>query len=284
MAGHTSTLRYDNPSSVYAQAPNTLELADCYFYHTMDVPGHGLVTGEWDLRGVEHQYLGGLGFSGRRVLELGPASGHLTCYMERQGAEVIAYDLSEDFSWDTVPFSGLDLETLDTARRQHIRRLNNGLWFNLAANNSAAKVVYGTAYTVPDAIGMVDTAVFSSVLLHLRDPFLALQTALRLTTRTAVVTDVYPAADLPRVAHLVDGPAPRGYETYPLAELGEPKMDFLPRPQDRAPADTWWHLTPAVVQRFLGVLGFAQTEVTYHFAPYGDRRTLLYTVVGNRQR
>jgi hypothetical protein len=267
---------------IYATPRVVNDVSECYFYHTMDIPGHGLVKGEWDLRGDEHRYLGGVDFYGKRVLELGAASGFLTMYMERQGAEVVAYDLSEDHPWDVVPFAGTDFDRYDEIRREHVRKLNNGFWLNHAANDSKAQVVYGTVYTVPDEIGPVDIATFASILLHLRDPFLALQTALRLVRETVIVTDVYPASEYHLVADLVTGPEPAGSDPAPLAQIGDPKMTFLPQYWDHAYGDTWWHLSPAVIQRFIGVLGFERTEVSYHYALAGTQRTLLYTVVGHR--
>lgn len=250
----------------------------------MEIPGHGSVTGEWDLRGDEFAYLGGVALAGKRVLELGAASGFLTVHMERQGAEVVAYDLSEDFSWDVVPFASLDAAAADTARRSLLRKINDGFWLNHKAHGLKAKVVRGTVYTVPEEIGEVDVATFGSILLHLRDPFLALQTSLRLVRDTVIVTDVYPASEYHRVGDIVDAPAPPDGQTAPLPEaaLGEPKMTFLPQYWDRAYADTWWHMSPATIQRFLGVLGFEKTEVTYHHAMAGGHRTLLYTIVGRR--
>ena len=47
-----------------------------------------------DLRGREDSYLGRYDFNGKRVLEFGPANGGLTFWMEQQGAEVVALDLS----------------------------------------------------------------------------------------------------------------------------------------------------------------------------------------------
>lgn len=270
----------------YASPRTVTDLADCYFYHSMDIPGHGEVTGEWDLRGDEYRYLGGVDLAGKRVLELGAASGFLTVHMERQGAEVVAYDLSEEHSWDVVPFAGADVERYDQRRRDHLRKINNGFWLNHAANGLSAKLVHGTVYTVPAEIGEVDVATFASILLHLRDPFLALQTSLRLVTDTVIVTDVYPASEYHRVADLVDAPDPAERTLTPLpdAALGEPKATFLPQHWDRAYADTWWHMAPAAIQRYLGVLGFEKTEVTYHHALAGGRRVLLYTVVGHRVR
>ena len=43
------------------------------------------------------------------------------------------------------------------------------------ANNSSANVMYGTVYQIPEAIGRFDVGTLGSILLHLRDPFLAMQ-------------------------------------------------------------------------------------------------------------
>ncbi|AHH93456.1 hypothetical protein GCM10010174_31990 [Kutzneria viridogrisea] len=271
-------------SGIYQEPREVTDISDCYFYHTMDIPGHGTVEGEWDLRGKEYQYLGGVDFAGKRVLELGPASGFLTTYMESRGAEVVVRDLSEDFSWDTVPFAGMDYAEADENRRSHLRKLNNGFWLNHAANKSRAKVTYGTIYTVPEEIGPVDIATFASILLHVRDPFAALHSASKLVTDKIIVTDLYPTTDFHLVPNIVDAQGPQGEETATLTALGEAKMVFLPRHEDQAYADTWWMMSPAIIQRFLGVLGFEKTEVTYHHAPARGHRTFLYTVVGHRTR
>lgn len=62
----------------------------------MDIPGYGGVEGEWDLRKGVKEYLGNVDFKGKRVLEIGTASGFLCFYMEGQGAEVVAYDLQRN--------------------------------------------------------------------------------------------------------------------------------------------------------------------------------------------
>src|SRR5262245_36618662 len=77
----------------YAVPRTVTDPADCYFYHTMEIPGHGLVEGEWDLRPGVEAYLGGIDFRGKRVLEVGTASGFLCFQMEARGAEVVAFDL-----------------------------------------------------------------------------------------------------------------------------------------------------------------------------------------------
>src|SRR5262249_47083940 len=80
-AKDTSALSNDetrmDSETPYASPRTVTDLADCYFYHTLELPGYGLVEGEWDLRAGAEAYLGGVDFRGRRVLEVGPASGFL---------------------------------------------------------------------------------------------------------------------------------------------------------------------------------------------------------------
>src|ERR1700720_3412541 len=116
-------------------------------------------------------------------------------------------------------------------------------------------------------IGPVDISVFGNILLHLRDPFLALYNALRLTRSTVIVTDV-----LSRRDH---------YQSL-FGLLRRPSQRFLPDFRSGQPRDTWWLLTPEAIIQFLGVLGFEETVLTYHRQPYlGDPRRL-FTVVGRR--
>lgn len=272
------------PDRLYATPRAVAGPEECHFYHAMDIPGHGAMEGEWDLRGKEFHYLGGTDVRGKRVLEFGAASGFLTTYLERSGADVVAYDLSENYSWDIVPFDGVDHQRYDARRKEHMRRLNNGFWLNHTAQGLRAKLVHGTVYDVPAAIGKVDISTFCAILLHLRDPFLALQNAARLTAEKIIVTEAYPAADYHLIPDVLAAPDPKGTELAELSALGDPRMVFLPQHWDKAYPDTWWHLSPAVVQRFLGVLGFERTEVTYHFAPGRGHRTLLHTVVGQRTK
>jgi hypothetical protein len=127
-------------------------------------------------------------------------------------------------------------------------------------------MVYGTVYDVPQEIGPVDVAVFGSILLHLRDPFLALQSALRMTTETVVVAEgIYRSHIMP----ILLGPFK------PIAVL-------LPDARKVSPRDSWWALPPNTVVQFLRVLGFQSTHITYHSQRYKGKRAYLYTVVGRR--
>ena len=70
----------------------------------MDLPGFGVIPGEWDLRGRTDQYLDNYLFGGKRVLEVGPASGFLTFEMEARGATVVCLEVSDETAWDFVPY------------------------------------------------------------------------------------------------------------------------------------------------------------------------------------
>ena len=128
----------DPGSAVFAERTDVPARADCYFYHTMEVPGHGLIAGEWDLRDGVDAYLGHEPVAGKRVLELGTASGFLCYEMEKRGAEVIAYDLSPATPWDIVPYRKLDLEAVTALRSRHIAAINNAWWLGHQAFGSSS--------------------------------------------------------------------------------------------------------------------------------------------------
>jgi hypothetical protein len=250
----------------YAPERTVTSLNECWFYHVMELPGHGEVPGQWDLRNGVDAYLGHVSVAGKRILEVGTASGFLCFEMEKRGAEVIAYDLSENELWDIVPFDGKVTEDNAQRARRMIKKLNNSWWFARNILKSKANVVYGSVYDIPIEIGEVDISTFGCILLHLRDPFLALQRAAAITTRTMIVTD------------LVWGGSP---ETIP-------DISFYPDPdQDkRGQAETWWHFSPSLISRYLKILGFRNTEISYHQQIHqgidGPAKLNLFTVVGNR--
>jgi hypothetical protein len=259
--------RTGEPASPYAEPVAVASLSECYYYHTMDVPGHGVVEGEWDLRAGADAYLGHEPVGGKRVLELGTASGFLCFEMERRGAEVVAYDLGPGDPWDVVPFGGPERARAVLAERgEHIARINKSWWFNHRAFGSRARVVYGTVYAIPRSIGAVDVATFGAILLHLRDPFLALQRAAELAPHTIVVTELARRS----LRAPVEGAARR---RSPL---------FLPDAARGEPVDGWWSFTPQAVSNMLGVLGYRTERVVRHHQLYRQRRTPMFTVVARR--
>lgn len=168
------------PQDFFASPPSHVpQIADCSFYHVMNLPGHSIVGEQWDLRGRVEDYLGHVSLGGKRVLEIGPASGFLTVEMERLGATVVAVDVQEGPGWDYVPYPAAAFDSFLPARKLLLRQLRNSFWLVHHLFHSQAKVWYGDTYQMPDALGHFDVAVIAAVLLHKRSPVALLEQCAR---------------------------------------------------------------------------------------------------------
>ena len=212
------------------------DVADCYFYHTMELPGRGVIEGrDWDLRGRVDEYLGNVDFAGQRVLEIGPASGFLTFEMEKRGADVISVEVTDEHGWDFVPYPDARLEEVFGPRRIVMQQLKNSYWFSHAALQSKAKVYYGDAYNLPAALGEFDIAVMGAVLLHCRDPLRIVEQCGKRAKSLIIVDKFHP--DL---------------EGAPVCRLAPTPENFL--------WHTWWHFSTQFFTQFLAVMGFTASE------------------------
>lgn len=252
----------------YAPERNIDDPADCYFYHSMTIPEHGEVVGQWDLRGQESVYLGGVALANREVLEIGTASGFIGHWMDAQGAKVTSFDLDENQAWDIVPFSHHNQERMIAGRKNAVRQINNSWWFARKRMKSKARMIYGNVYNLDRHEKTYDLVTVNSVLLHLQNPFQALTQAAARSHNQIVVTDVAQRQFLG-----TDG----------QAAPGQLSMHFIPRVRNKGPIDTWWIVPEQLAREFLGILGFQTVELTYHrqrFLP--DEDWFMYTLVGTR--
>jgi hypothetical protein len=136
----------DSDETLYATPRKVTDAADCDFYHVMEIPGYGPTTGGmWDLRGDTAGYLGNVDLAGKRVLEIGPASGYLTFYMESQGAEVVSVELPLDHPWDVVPDASLDLPAFVDEVKSGIEAVRNAYWSRTSASGARRKSTTGTS-------------------------------------------------------------------------------------------------------------------------------------------
>jgi hypothetical protein len=201
--------------------------------------------------------------------------------MEKMGADLIGYDLSEKDSWDIVPYGGAITEEQLQDRRKTLREINNAWWMGHELFKSKARVSYGTVYNIPQEIGPVDVSTFGCILLHLRDPFLALQKAASLTKETIIVTD-WPRnfANIIRFPFLPNIIRKKIANQFLFAPL------FLPDPDKNGPWDAWWSLTPELIARYLRILGFSKISVSYNKQKYTPfpKPVKLFTVVGTREK
>jgi hypothetical protein len=205
--------------------------AQCQFYHKMFVPGHGEVGGQWDLRPCIKEYLGNYDFAGKRALDVGAAAGFLSFEMERQGAEVVSFDMESGAKWDVVPQKKVRADPAGYMRMlvEGDRKLKNAYWFAHARLQSKAQVFYGDIYTLPQALGHFDVAVMAMIISHLREPFQAMYSVSQLCDTLIVTNPVYPGK----------------------AALAS----FVPTVENGI-AEAWWIPTAKCFRHMLEVIGF----------------------------
>lgn len=222
-----------------------VSLQDCYFYHRVRLKDGRVIDGTWNLLDGEEEYLGSVPLAGRRVLELGPATGWLTTWMEQQGAKVVGFDLGFDLAPDLIPLPGLDLDQTRRDQVAFLCRVQNAWWFLHREYGLSAQAVYGSIYDLPADIGRFDVSIFGSILLHLRDPFLALYQAALRTDEAIVIVE-------PLVAD--------------KREVDQPLSRW--NPTRGANPNGWWTFSPGLFTDMLAILGFPDSTVTYHRQPF----------------
>jgi SAM-dependent methyltransferase len=225
---------------MYATPQKVTDIRDCSFYHVMDIPGHGRVGGEWDLRDGVDAYLGRATFKGQRVLEIGPASGFLTFEMERRGASVVSVEVPDDLPSDYVPYPAGRMAPIYPKRRESMRRLKSAYWFGHALNGSSAQLFEGNVYDLPPELGRFDLGLMASVLLHCHSPLKIIEQCARFTDQI-IITDLFS----------------------PELE-GNPDCRLLPTAENFV-WHTWWSFSTTFFTQFLGAMGFTTQTVSRHF-------------------
>lgn len=253
------------PGVIFAPARHIESVDDCYFYHTMELPGFGVVKGQWDLRGKFDDYIGHVDVRGKSVLDIGTANGFLSFEAERRGASrVVSFDMSDVRQQSFVPFGNKeparDSESFLTEYGKWIDRWKNGYWLCHRLFQSRAEVFYGDVHELPLELGTFDVTIVGSVLEHLRDPVRALQSIIRLTGKTLILVT-------------------------PVLDNEEPIARFAPRQSDPEHDYTWWIYSIGLYRELLGILGFTISRVTtaeYRYE-HEQRAAPLTTLVAQRR-
>lgn len=248
--------------SLFARPRLVMNPDNCSFYHTLDLPGHGTVPGFWDIRGKESQYLGEVVFKDKRVLEIGPATGQLSFFMEAQEAEVVSLEADDgyasEFFWDVDESVPHDLEEMIELNREHMQKVKNSYWFCHRALASKAKVHYGSAYSVPGELGRFDISVLACVLLHNKNPLLILENCARITQEKMIIV-----------------------EPFRETQFAQSSAEFLPT-NDGGGWKTWWGFSPKFFIDVLRSMGFTHSRVTFHTQECFGKPADLFTVVASR--
>jgi len=166
---------------IYADPIEVKEEDEKFFYHTVEVPGKGVISGNWNLRPYLDDYLGkNFNYQGKRVIDVGAASGFLSFEMEKRGAEVVSFDMQTGAQWDIVPAFGRDVKEVLENKVQNDQKLKNAYWYLYKRLNSKIKVFYGDIYDLPEELGRFDVGFFGAIISHLMNPFKALYSVSRL--------------------------------------------------------------------------------------------------------
>jgi SAM-dependent methyltransferase len=226
-------------ADLFAHARQVDDIADCEFYHTMELPDIGIVEGQWDLRGRLQDYLAGVNVSGKRVFDVGAASGFLSFEMEKAGADVVSMDADDADRIAMLPFhnSLYSTDRSEWRRRTNafLERLKNSYWLAHRLYGSRNAVFYGDVYDVPEALGKFDVVVVGQLLVHLRDPITALASVSRRCSDTLILAEGMVDSD-ERIARF-----------HARADVG--------------PEWIWWQYSTGLYRELMGILGFEVVRV-----------------------
>ena len=251
-------------TTIRAKSRHVENPADCFFYHTMDLPGLGEVKGHWDLRGRFNEYIGGVSLAGKSVIDIGTATGFLSFEAEKMGAaRVLSFDIGDPRQQAFLPFKD-KLYSRYPARwaekyGAEIEQWKNAYWLCHRLLDSKAEVYYGDIYELPGELGQFDVAIVGSVLEHLSDQISALASIARLTKEAMVIVSpmLETAERIARFGALAD----------------HPENDF-----------TWWIYSQGVYREVLKMLGFSITGLTKadYYYHHGERLETRHTIVAAR--
>jgi tRNA (mo5U34)-methyltransferase len=218
------------------------------WYHTMEL-APGVVTPGWfDLRKTVDRYPWP-DLTGKRCLDIGTFDGYLAFEMERRGAaEVVALDV-ENYHQIDWPARHRERAPVEL-ERTHGKERGRGFAIASEAYGSNVKRVTLPVYDLsPDRVGMFDLIMCGSILMHLRDPILALERMRTVCSGQLLATE--------------------GIDPY--LTMMHPKLPVL---QVRGGRDEWTTCNKAGLLRLIHVAGFKVEKVSKPYAlGYGPGHT-----------
>jgi SAM-dependent methyltransferase len=250
ISGTTNNVKGVKMASMeYASPVHVTDVNQCDFYHTIDLPTIGEIKGQWDLRKNIVTYLGGLDFKGKTCLDVGTASGYLTFEMEKRGGIVTSFDADDASRYHFLPFRNslytTNHELWARQTNEWLGRLHNSYWLCHRLLKSMAKVFYGDVYALPIELGPFDVVMVGQIMIHLRDPILALTSIAGLCADTLIIAEG-------------------------MLDTDDTIAKFHARASTGGPEWLWWQYSRGMWREILAILGF---EVT---AMLTDRYTCLH--------
>ena len=219
------------------------------WYHSIEL-GPGEVTPGWfDTRAAAAKVPLPASLAGKRCLDVGTWDGFWAFEMEKRGAaEVVAIDIDDPDAWDWPPRERLQEQRHALQVLAAVKGRGEG--FRIAHQRLGSRVERQplSVYDLdPTTIGHFDVVFLGSLLLHLRDPILALERLRSVCAGIAVIADtveLVPSLRYPRT---------------PVARL-----DGRDRPW-------WWQPNRAALLRMIESAGFTIEKASQvYFVPLGE--------------
>jgi hypothetical protein len=208
-----------------------------YWYHTMKFPDGEIIKGHTTIKDF-NEYIGGYELKGKKVLDVGTASGYLAFNAEQAGAIVTGLDAASMEEFRFFPFPGSqhfdDVQEFRRAWTEHnLIPIKTAWWHSWHKFNSKAKCTYtplSELYEWPEK--MFDVVMAGAIVEHLSDPVYAIGAWARLAREAVLIpfTDVIPEDDL---------------FIRPILPLDNPSAPHV-----------WWHLSRGLYRKLFDNLGF----------------------------
>jgi tRNA (mo5U34)-methyltransferase len=194
------------------------------WYHTLELAPGVVTEGMFDLRPLVGRYGLPNSLAGKRALDVGTFDGFWAFELERRGAEVTALDVDRIQQLDWPP----RLRPADDEQRGDRFRLAQG-----AIGSQVERVGLSIYEATPERLGgRFDLVFCGSLLIHLRDPMLALERMAGLCAGSLVLCEEYS----------------RHLEWVPRLKLSEFRGE--------TPHSTWWRPTTRAWMAMVRTAGF----------------------------
>jgi tRNA (mo5U34)-methyltransferase len=175
-----------------ADARDSDEVSAHPWYHTIELPNGVVTRGRFDHRRLLPHYGLPDDLRGKRALDVGSGDGFWAFELERRGAEVTSLDVEAFADVDLPPV----LHKIFVERPVDLS-FRRGLEIAHRRLGSQVELINRPVYDLdPDEVGTFDLVHAGDIMLHLRDPALALQRLRAVTSGQILLADCFdPALD-----------------------------------------------------------------------------------------
>jgi tRNA (mo5U34)-methyltransferase len=215
------------------------------WYHTIELPDGSVTRGLFDHRPLVPHYGIPTTLTGARVLDVGSGDGFWALEFERRGGLVTSLDVESFRDVDLPPalHAIFEANPADLSFRRGLELATERLGSQIELVNMP---IYELA---PEKVGTFDLVHAGDILLHLRDPILALQRMRSVTSGKLILADVFD----------------------PVLDRIGPDM-HLTRYRGGWEDVTWWAPALSTLAQMVADAGFEDVSIatTYHLAEQQD--------------